>query len=513
MAGVVELPEIRLAADARGGVPHLGEYFSTWAIREDEGINLSQLARNLDLAAHLAARQQNPPRQSGYDDSRGGGGRGYQLQNGTAFIVLSGPLMKHASSLSDGTSTVEARRAIRAAVNDDAVTNICVVFDSCPGGTAAGTEDLADDVAWAAKRKPTYAQVNDLCASAGYWIASQCEKIFATPSSLVGSIGTYMVVTDMSEAAAKEGIKVHVVRSAEFKGLGVPGSVVTDEHLEHVQQTVNDLNARFLKAVRTGRGLDASAVEQIADGRVHIAAKARSKGLIDGVQSLDDTLKQLRSQTKPGAGVRSSVDTLSQEDTIHMASEQLEHLGPARLAVSQLAIPAPTAAATIADLKRVCPGCDAAFQIEQLERGATAEMARDAWNQNLVAQLAAKDAQIAAKDAEIKELKSKAKADDEECDDDEDDDDDRDEMDEKKKGKAKSTKAKGGAKSAQRPGVAPISQRPPSDSHSSGDPAAEWKMAIAEKMKANPRMTHIQAAKAVNKEQPELRQAAVAQAN
>lgn len=224
----------------------------------------------------------------------------FTTPSGTAIVSLDGPLMK-ARSKFGGTSTVQTRVLMRQALADPAVSSILLRIES-PGGTVSGTQELAQDVRAANEIKPVFAQIEDLGASAAYWIASQARQIFANEMAMVGSIGTVAVLEDLSKAAEMKGIKVHVVSTGEFKGAGVPGAPITDAQIAHVQERVDDLNEHFLKAIKTGRNMGIDAVRKLADGKVHIAAKAQAMGLIDGVQSIDKTLRQLAGEAKAQAG-------------------------------------------------------------------------------------------------------------------------------------------------------------------------------------------------------------------
>jgi signal peptide peptidase SppA len=219
---------------------------------------------------------------------------------GTAVISLNGPLMKAASKFG-GTSTVQARNLLRQAAADPSINSILLSIDS-PGGTVAGTSELATEVRNARQAKPVFAQIDDLGASAAYWVASQAEKIFSNEMGQIGSIGTIAVLEDMSKMADMQGIKIHVVSTGEYKGAGTPGAPITEEHLAYFQQRVNDLNQHFLQAVKQGRGMGIEQVRKLADGKVHIAAKAVEMGLIDGVQGVEATLKQLAKEVKARAG-------------------------------------------------------------------------------------------------------------------------------------------------------------------------------------------------------------------
>ncbi len=213
-------------------------------------------------------------------------------KQGTAVIPLMGPLSKGGSYKFEGTSTVRTRRALRMAAADDEVGNILLHIDS-PGGHVAGIEALAADVASIRGRKPIVAHIDDLGASAAYWVASQADSIAANATSEVGSIGTIAVVEDTSGRMDRLGIKVHVVSTGPYKGIGAEGTPITESALAYLQERVNALNGHFLAAVQRGRGFNADYMAQMADGRVHIASQAQALRLIDRVQSFDETLGQL----------------------------------------------------------------------------------------------------------------------------------------------------------------------------------------------------------------------------
>jgi signal peptide peptidase SppA len=220
--------------------------------------------------------------------------RPYNVHNGIALIVIAGPLMKKASKFG-GTSSVETRSAIRKAVNDEEDKSILLHIDS-PGGTVAGTADLAADVKAANVLKPVYAYIEDLGASAAYWVASQARRITANATAEVGSIGTLLVLADTSGMYESKGIKVHVISTGKYKGAGADGAPVTDDHIKMFQEEVDDLNEHFLNGVAKGRKgkMTMAQVREVADGRCHIASKAKDLGLIDEVGSLDVVMSFIR---------------------------------------------------------------------------------------------------------------------------------------------------------------------------------------------------------------------------
>jgi signal peptide peptidase SppA len=218
-----------------------------------------------------------------------------------AIFEVSGALSKRGSSLSEAPSVVELRRAVREAAADPQVAALFMVWDS-PGGSVDGIHDLALDLRAAAEKKPVFAYAEDLLASAAYVVASQATKLFAGESALVGSLGVFTTVSDFSEADAAKGIKVHLVRSGRFKGLGAPGTEITGEDLAELQRVVDDTAALFNETVAAGRGLALGKVEEVATGQAWLAAEALELGLVDAVATLDEALSELVGELRPPAG-------------------------------------------------------------------------------------------------------------------------------------------------------------------------------------------------------------------
>lgn len=378
---ITQTLDSRLSALDCFDVPHLDEYFGVWSILEEPFRAAVARVRGIDLRAHIDG-QQSQPQPKAYDAAGD-----YQIEEGVAIIRLTGPMMKYVSSLSGGTSTVVARRRIRNAVGNGSVRAILLQIDS-PGGTVSGTHDLADDVAAAARQKPTFAYVEDLGASAAYWVASQATKVYANPTAMIGSIGTYAVIEDYSEQAEMLGIKVHVIRAGAFKGAGEPGTEITAEQLAEWQRIVDELNGFFVRGVAAGRSLDMEKVNDLADGRVHIGAAAKKLKLIDGVQSLDETLGQLARTSKPRTRSNAMAEA-NQQTTPEAGSFELLKT-----------MPQP---ASFEDLKILCPGADNDFICEQLAKKVTADQGRTAWAEE-------QNKRLEAKQKEVDEAKARAEA-------------------------------------------------------------------------------------------------------
>jgi HK97 family phage prohead protease len=214
------------------------------------------------------------------------------VDDGIARISILGQMTKRGSSYG-GCSTLAVRRQLEAAVNQRDVNGIMLEVES-PGGTVAGVAELAAAVRAAKRHKPVHAHIEDLGASAAYWVASQADRCTANEAGYVGSIGVFSVVEDVSGQFEKNGIRVNVVSSGNFKGKLVEGLKVTDEQLEELQRHVGETQEAFLKAVSRGRARSVEEVKGWADGKIYLAKRAAEMGLIDQVESLDASMQALR---------------------------------------------------------------------------------------------------------------------------------------------------------------------------------------------------------------------------
>lgn len=245
----------------------------------------------LKAGAYVPRAQPVAASSPGSADVPGDGLRPYYALagDGVAVVRIAGPMAKSWGKMGEH-STVFTRRAIRAATADPKVSSVLLVLDS-PGGHVAGTQDLVDDVLAArAAGLPVHAFIEDLGASAAYWVASAAGKVYATATSFVGSIGILAVVYDSSKAAEIAGVEVHVLSTGPLKGAGADGAPVTDAMLASWQSEVDAVMIHFRRAVMSGREMSAAAFAAVSTGGVWMADEAKRLGLIDGVRTLDDVI-------------------------------------------------------------------------------------------------------------------------------------------------------------------------------------------------------------------------------
>jgi signal peptide peptidase SppA len=173
---------------------------------------------------------------------------------------------------------------------DPQIETIVLDIDT-PGGMVTGTQEAADAVFAARRKKRVIGLVNPLCASAGYWIASQCSEIVGVPSADIGSIGVFMCHYDCSAMLADAGIKPTYIFAGEYKTEGNSSEPLTEEGKAWYQSEVDKTYSDFISAVSRGRGIKPEAViEKFGKGRCFSAPMAKKVGMIDEISTIQGAL-------------------------------------------------------------------------------------------------------------------------------------------------------------------------------------------------------------------------------
>jgi len=204
-----------------------------------------------------------------------------------AVIPLQGPLMQKDQYCGPRGMETIGRYIKEADKNPDVA---AIILDgNTPGGTVAGTANLGKIVA--ETTKPIIGFVNELVASAGYWIFANCDYIIASDAKAqVGSIGVMTSFADLKPAYELMGIKFHDVvsdlsteKNKDYKLLQA------GQYDEYKKNVLNPLAERFIANVKEGRKGKITD-ESIFKGRIDFADKAIEVGLVDKIASFDETV-------------------------------------------------------------------------------------------------------------------------------------------------------------------------------------------------------------------------------
>jgi signal peptide peptidase SppA len=223
----------------------------------------------------------------------------YTVEGSTAIIPIEGVTGKRMNLFADisgGVSTELVGQDFQAAMADPAVKAIVLSIDS-PGGQVDGVESLADVIYNARGSKPIVALADGMAASAGYWIASAADKIYAADNSTkVGSIGVVAQHEDYSRAEHAAGVKVTEITAGKYKRIASSHEPLTTDGRASIQAIVDHIYSNFVEAVARNRGVGVAKVaEEMADGRVFLGKQAVKAGLVDGVATKSSLVGMLNS--------------------------------------------------------------------------------------------------------------------------------------------------------------------------------------------------------------------------
>lgn len=214
--------------------------------------------------------------------------------DGVAMVPIIGPISPRANYFADisgATSTQNLATDIGQAVENPAVSSILLQIDS-PGGQVTGIAELAAAIRNAAKVKPVWAYIEGNGSSAAYWLASAAQKIYASPTAVVGSIGTLATYTDTTKQEEAQGVKRFTVVStlSPNKALGVD----TEQGKAEILRILDGISTVFVQDVAKYRNVSRETVlAGYGQGSVFGAADALEKGMLDGIFTMDEVLTQM----------------------------------------------------------------------------------------------------------------------------------------------------------------------------------------------------------------------------
>lgn len=216
-----------------------------------------------------------------------------RVVNGVAVIPVTGVLQPKPNILTrifGGTATSQVESDVKQAAGDTQVRSIVLIIDS-PGGSAIGNEEVSKVIVEAREKKTITAYVRGMAASAAYYLASAAERIVASPSSSIGSIGTIYVHADLSAALKDIGIDVTNVVYGQYKADGSPYVKFDEQARKTLQDYVDSYGEQFTQAVARGRNVSVETVKsQYGQGKVFIADEALNRGMIDEIGAIDNLM-------------------------------------------------------------------------------------------------------------------------------------------------------------------------------------------------------------------------------
>jgi len=180
---------------------------------------------------------------------------------------------------------------IRKERKDTSVKAIVLRVNS-PGGNAVASDIMWRELELAAKDKPVVVSMGNYAASGGYYISAPATKIYASPTTISGSIGVFGLVPDAGKLLEQKlGLITEFVntnQNSEFPSVYRP---MSSYEKEVMQRSIENIYTEFVGKVAAGRDMSVQAVDEIGQGRVWSGTSALRNGLVDEIGGLNDAIK------------------------------------------------------------------------------------------------------------------------------------------------------------------------------------------------------------------------------
>src|SRR5881394_249601 len=169
----------------------------------------------------------------------------------TAMVELNGLIAPNTDA-----SAEKITASLQAAFKDKNTQGVVLRINS-PGGSPVQSQTIYDEMRRLRKKYPEiplYAVVEDICASGGYFVAAGADRIYVSPSSIVGSIGVLMNGFGFTGLMDKLGVDRRLITAGEHKGMLDPFSPVDEKEIEYAKTLIKDVHQQFISVVKEGRG-------------------------------------------------------------------------------------------------------------------------------------------------------------------------------------------------------------------------------------------------------------------
>jgi len=189
------------------------------------------------------------------------------------------------------TDDANAKRIIEGldkAYKNESVKGVIIKINS-PGGSPVQAGMIHDEIIEFRTQYPskkTISIIDDMGASAGYYIAVAAESIYANRASIVGSIGVRMDSFGAVNLMKKVGVERRLYTAGEFKGTLDMFTETNPVSVNMLEKSLKNVHDQFIYAVKKGRGDRLDANNKILfSGMFWTGEEGVDLGLIDGLKS------------------------------------------------------------------------------------------------------------------------------------------------------------------------------------------------------------------------------------
>jgi len=246
----------------------------------------------------------------------------------TALVDLDGEISAESNANADNII-----QGLRDAFEAKAAVGVILQANS-PGGSPVQSAYIYDEILRLREKypdKPLYAVIGDVCASGCYYAVAAADKIYASPASIVGSIGVLMDGFGFVDGMKKLGIERRLLTAGENKGMLDPFSPLDSKARHHAQKMLDEIHGQFIDAVKQGRGDALKPNKEIFSGLFWSGTKAKELGLVDEYGSAGSVARDV-------IGAEEIVDYTVRENLFHRLAERFG-MAMGRSVASELHLP------------------------------------------------------------------------------------------------------------------------------------------------------------------------------
>lgn len=215
---------------------------------------------------------------------------GTNIKEHVGLIDLNGEIFDSKSASADNFA-----KGMQSAYKNKGLKALIIRINS-PGGSPVQAEYMYNTITHYKSQYPEikiYSVCVDACASAAYYIAVAADNIYASPASLVGSIGVLYNGFGFVDGMEKIGVTRRLVTAGTNKGFLDPFSPVTDLQKQKLQTMLDVIHQQFIKRVKEGRGSRLHIDEDTFSGLFWTGEQSLVIGLIDGLASSGQLAREI----------------------------------------------------------------------------------------------------------------------------------------------------------------------------------------------------------------------------
>ena len=192
----------------------------------------------------------------------------------------------------------EAVEAIHRAERDPRVAGL-IARIQIPAASPGPVQELRDAIAAFTVRKPSVAWAETYPGTLSYYLASGFGEVWMQPSGTVGLVGFATSALFLRDALAKAGVQAQFVARGEYKSAAnvFTQDSYTEAHREADSRLVESLHSQVWQAVVQARGIEASALDALADQAPLLRDDAVTAGLVDRIGFRDEAYARIAELT------------------------------------------------------------------------------------------------------------------------------------------------------------------------------------------------------------------------